>query len=80
MKKARNYKKEYRENHSSTAQKKDRAARNHARREAMKRGTVHKGDGKEIDHKDNNPRNNSSANTRAVSKATNLARPRRKLG
>jgi len=31
-------------------QKKRRADRNRARREAMKKGLVHKGDGKEVDH------------------------------
>jgi len=35
---------------ASPIQKKRRAARNRARRKAMKRGLVHKGDGKELDH------------------------------
>jgi hypothetical protein len=33
----------------------------------MKRGGVTKGDGNHIDHKDGNPRNNSSKNLRVVS-------------
>jgi hypothetical protein len=37
----------------------------------MKAGKVSKGDGKEIDHKNFNPRDNSSSNLRVVSKATN---------
>lgn len=47
----RDYKKEYRDYHGTEAQKKRRADRNAARRKAEKRGTVHKGDGKEVDHK-----------------------------
>ena len=46
----RNYAKEYREYHGKTAQKKRRADRNRARRQAEKRGAVRKGDGKEVDH------------------------------
>ena len=48
--KARDYKKEYREYQGTPAQKKRRAARNAARRKAMKEGRVRKGDGKELDH------------------------------
>lgn len=36
--------------HASPEAKKDRAARNKARREAMKKGKVKKGDGKELHH------------------------------
>lgn len=50
MAKARDYKKEYREYQGLPAQKKRRAARNAARRKAMKEGRVRKGDGKELDH------------------------------
>lgn len=46
----RDYKKEYREYHALPEQKKRRADRNRARREAMRKGSVHKGDGKELDH------------------------------
>lgn len=46
---ARNYAKEDAWE-SSPRQKKRRAARNKVRREAMKKGLVHKGDGKELDH------------------------------
>ncbi len=48
--KARDYKKEYREYHALPEQKKRRADRNAARAKAMKAGKVHKGDGKELDH------------------------------
>lgn len=46
----RDYKKEYARDHASPEAKKDRAARNKARREAEAAGKVHKGDGKEVDH------------------------------
>ena len=46
----RNYKKEY-EYHSTDKQKKNRAARNKARRAAAKAGKVKKGDGKDVGHK-----------------------------
>ena len=36
-----------------------------------KAGRVKKGDGKEIDHKNFNPRDNSSGNLRVVAKTTN---------
>lgn len=46
-------------------------ARNKARADAVKRGAVRKGDGKEIDHKNGNPRDNSKKNLRVVSRSTN---------
>lgn len=70
----RNYRKEYLATQGTTKGKKDRAARNRARREAMKRGLVRKGDGKQVDHINFNPRDNSAKNTRIVSKRKNLTR------
>jgi hypothetical protein len=67
----RDYKKEYREHGGTEAQKKRRAARNKARRYMERNGRVRKGDGKEVDHKDYNPENNSPSNLRVVSKQTN---------
>ena len=52
-------------------QKKRRAARNKARRHLERQGRVHKGDGKDIDHKDRNPHNNSSANIRVRARSAN---------
>lgn len=66
--------KEYREHGGTEEQKKRRAGRNKARREAIKAGKVKKGDGREVDHKDFNPKNNSPSNIRIVSKATNRKR------
>ena len=59
---------------SSKKAKKDRAARNKARRQALKEGRVHRGDSKEIHHSDSNPRNNSSSNLRVVSRTFNRSR------
>ncbi len=69
--KKRDYRAEYKATHGTAKGKKDRASRNKARAEAMKAGKVRKGDGKEIDHKDFNPRNNSPSNLRVVAKTTN---------
>ena len=47
----RNYKKEYAEFHGKPAEIKKRAERVKARRMLEKTGAVHKGDGKDVDHK-----------------------------
>ncbi len=46
----RNYRKEYDDYHGTPEQKKRRADRNRARRQAEKKGLVRKGDGKEVHH------------------------------
>lgn len=71
---ARDYKKEYEKFQSSTSSKKDRASRNANRREAERTGRVSKGDGKDIDHRNGNPRDNSKKNLRVVSRSTNRAK------
>lgn len=58
---------------SKPSSKKDRASRNAARSEAMKDGKVRKGDGKDIDHKDSNPRNNKKGNTQVMDAGKNRA-------
>lgn len=65
---------EYSRFQSSKKAKRDRASRNKARRQAEREGRVHKGDGKEIDHIDSNPRSNISSNLRVVSRRTNRAK------
>lgn len=65
---------EYSRFQSSKKAKKDRAARNKARRQALKEGKVHRGDSKEVHHSDSNPRNNSSSNLRIVSRTFNRSR------
>ncbi len=52
-------------------QKKRRAARNQTRREAIKDGRVSVGDGKDVDHKDGNPKNRSKKNVRVQSPSVN---------
>ncbi len=74
MPKARNYKKEYRTFHAKPAEKKKRAARNKARSLTVKEGRAHKGDGKDVDHKDGNPRNNAKSNRRVISKSKNRSK------
>lgn len=62
---------DYQKYHASPRMVKERALRNKNRREAERAGKVRKGDGKEIDHKDGNPRNNGAGNLRVVSRHTN---------
>jgi len=62
---------DYEKYHASPRMKKERAARNKVRNEAEKKGRVHKGDGKEMDHKDGNPNNNSPKNLRVTTRHTN---------
>lgn len=50
-KKPRNYKREYELYQGTPEQIKNRAKRNAARAELMKEGKVHKGDGKDVDHR-----------------------------
>jgi hypothetical protein len=50
---------------------KERALRNKNRAKAVKTGQVRKGDGKHIDHRDGNPKNNSRSNLRVVSARRN---------
>jgi len=71
---ARDYKDEYKKFQSSIESKKDRAHRNKNRRKALRTGRVKKGDGKDIDHVDGNPKNNSSKNLRVISKSKNRAK------
>jgi len=68
---AEGYRHEYDKYQSSEEAKKDRASRNSARRSALRSGLVHKGDGKDVDHKNSNPRQNGRRNLRVVSRATN---------
>ena len=70
----RDYKREYNSYHAKPTQKKNRAARNKARTLLSTTGRVRKGDGKDVDHKDRNPRNNSRSNLRVMSKSRNRTR------
>ena len=70
-KKKRNYRKEYDTYHAKPSQKKARASRNSARKKMAKSGKVRKGDGREVDHKNGDPRDNRRKHLRVVSRRTN---------
>jgi hypothetical protein len=77
---ARDYKKEYARYQGTPEQKKRRAKRNAARRKMMRLGRVHKGDGKDVDHKKGIGKGNSTKNLRVVSKHRNRAFKRNSQG
>lgn len=70
----RNYKKEYQNYQGTPQQKKRRAMRNAARRRMMREGRTRKGDGKDVDHKNGNPMDNSPGNLRVLSASANRAK------
>ena len=74
--KSRNYKKEYANYHSKPAQKKNRAGRNAARAIAKKRGVNVAG--KDVAHRNGNPRDNRPRNltTQTASRNRSFARTR----
>ena len=59
---------------SSEEQKKNRASRNAARRKAIKKKGKSALKGKDVHHVNGNPRDNSSGNTRVVSKKYNRSK------
>lgn len=71
MPKGRDYKKEYRDYHGTSEQKKRRAARNKARRKAEREGRVRKGDGKEVHHVGSKRKGKLGSKTRVISKKKN---------
>ena len=70
---ARDYKSEYANYHGKPEQRANRSKRVLARRLMVKLGRAEKGDGKDIDHKDGNPQNNSVSNLRSRNKSENRA-------
>ena len=74
----RNYKQEYANYHSKPKQKKNRAGRNKARRILVKAKKVKKGDGKDVHHKDGNPRNSKRSNLKVTTKSKNRSFKRNK--
>ena len=73
-KKPRNYRKEYDNYHSKTVQKTNRAGRNAARAIAKKNGA--KVAGKDVAHKNGNPRDNRPKNLALKTPANNRSYPR----
>lgn len=74
MAKPRDYKDEYAKFQSSPSSKKDRASRNKMRRLMIKKGAVRKGDNKDVDHKNGNPKDNRMSNLRIVHRSVNRAK------
>lgn len=65
---------EYSEFQSSAKSISERSARNSARRSALKRGAVHKGDGKDVDHIHGVSAGNGSKNLRVLTASENRGR------
>lgn len=65
---------------SKPEQVKRRTARNRARRAMIKAGKAHKGDGKDVEHKNGNPLDNRKSNWRMGTKHHNRSYPRTKGG
>lgn len=63
---------------SKPEQVKNRASRNAARAKMEQAGRVRKGDGKDVAHKNNNPKDNSKGNLAVQSKAKNRSHTRMK--
>ncbi len=74
VKKKRDYKREYAIYHGKPEQIKRRAQRNKTRRMMARKGLVKKGDGKDVDHKDNNVYNQESSNLQVMSKSKNRSK------
>jgi hypothetical protein len=77
---ARDYDKEYRDYQGTEEQKKRRAQRNKARREAIREGKVSKGDNKEIDHVAKNRKGPLGSKTQVLTKAQNRAKQPKRNG
>ena len=74
----RKYKKEYKNYHSSSEQKKRRASRNSARAKLLKANKVKKGDGKDVTHRNGNPKDNKRKNLGISTKNKNRSFARTK--
>lgn len=67
----RNYKREYETYHASEEQKKNRAARNKARRQAVRDGKAKKGDGKDVHHTTAISKGGANGKTKVVKASEN---------
>lgn len=74
----RNYKGEYKNYQSTTEQKKRRASRNTARNRMIAAGKAKKGDGKDVAHKNGNPRDNRASNLKVIPASKNRSYKRTK--
>ena len=83
MPSSKNYVRDYKQEYKVRSTKKDKAenaARKRARRKLEKEGKVKKGDGKDVDHKDRNTKNNSKSNLRVQKASTNRSYSRKGAG
>ena len=71
----RNYRGEYDNYHKKPVQKKRRASRNTARSTMKTAGKVKKGDGKDVAHKNGNPKDNKRKNLTVKPKSVNRSLP-----
>jgi len=69
---ARNYRKEYDNYHSKPEQRANRSSRNKARRKMKNAG--YDVSGRDVDHKNGNPRDNSISNLSIKSKSSNRSK------
>jgi hypothetical protein len=76
MTNTRNYRNEYDAYQGTPAQRERNNARKAARRKLEAAGKVKKHDGKDVDHKNGNPKDNNTKNLRVTTKKTNRSFPR----
>lgn len=74
MARVRDYKHEYASYHAKPEQVKKRAMRNQARRDLAEEGRVHKGDGKDVDHK--RPLRSGGSNAKSNLRVTSVEKNR----
>ena len=74
----RDYRKEYDDYHGTPKQRKNRSSRVLARRKMIKKVGEGAVNGKDVDHKDGNPRNNSDQNLRILAIKKNRASKKKK--
>lgn len=71
MAQVRDYKREYEIYHGKAEQIARRSARNKSRRKLAKAGLVHKGDGKDVHHKNHDTKDMSRGNLAVIPKSKN---------
>lgn len=74
VRKKRDYKREYALYHGKPAQIRRRAQRNKSRRMMVRAGIARKGDGMDVDHRDNNPHNQNRSNLQLIPKSKNRSK------
>lgn len=71
MAQVRDYKREYEIYHGKPEQIRRRSARNKSRRKLARQGLVHKGDGKDVHHKNHDTTDMSRGNLAVIDKSKN---------